>query len=135
LVRLGRGCRRGNRALVLGGWLVSAWQVSLGFTLGLQYAYLIALLALLVLWRWWRTRSLAGMSTLPARRVAIVTCAGLALVAGVAAYEARPYVKVAHDYPTAKRTIREVKTYSAGPAALLAASSQNRVWGGATAGL
>ena len=130
-----RGYRRGNRGLVLAGWLVSAWQISLGFTLGLQFTYLLALLALLVLWRWWRTRSLAGMSALPARRVAIVTCAGIALVAGVAAYEARPYLKVAHDYPTAKRTIREVKTYSAGPAALLAASSQNRIWGDATAGL
>ena len=43
-----------------------------------------------------------------------------------------PYLRVAHDYPTAKRTIKEVKNYSAGPAALLAASSENRVWGGAT---
>ena len=29
-----RGYRRGSRGLVLAGWLVSAWQVSLGFTLG-----------------------------------------------------------------------------------------------------
>jgi hypothetical protein len=49
-------------------------------------------------------------------------------------YEARPYLKVAHEYPTAKRTIREVKAYSAGPAALLAASPENRVWGPATSG-
>ena len=32
-----RGYRRDSRKLVLAGWLVSAWQVSLGFTLGLQY--------------------------------------------------------------------------------------------------
>jgi hypothetical protein len=50
-------------------------------------------------------------------------------------YESRPYLKVSHDYPSARRTLREVKTYSAGPAALLSAPSQNRVWGGATAGL
>ena len=37
-----RGYRRGSRGLVLAGWLVSAWQVSLGFTLGLQYTYLLA---------------------------------------------------------------------------------------------
>ena len=36
-----RGYRRCSRGLVLAGWLVSAWQVSLGFTLGLQYAYLL----------------------------------------------------------------------------------------------
>ena len=37
-----RGYRRGSRGLVLAGWLVSAWQVSLGFTLGLQYCYLLS---------------------------------------------------------------------------------------------
>ena len=130
-----RGYRRGHRGLVLAGWLVSAWQISLGFTLGLQYTYLLALLALLVLWRWWRSGSPPGRGALPVRRLLVVTCAGIAVVAAVAVYEARPYLKVAHDYPTAKRTIREVKAYSAGPAALLAASSENRVWGGATAGL
>src|SRR5208282_2624582 len=42
--------------LVLGGWLVSAWQVSLGFTLGLQYCYLLGVLGVLVLVAWWRGR-------------------------------------------------------------------------------
>jgi hypothetical protein len=136
-----RGYRRGNRGLVLAGWLVSAWQVSLGFTLGLQYTYLIALLALLALWHWWRLRARDGGAA-PAsalmrdpRRVLAVSCIGIAVAAAVGIYEARPYLKVAHDYPTAKRTIREVKTYSAGPEALLAASPENRVWGSATSGL
>jgi hypothetical protein len=40
---------------------------------------------------------------------------------------------LANEYPTAKRTLREVKIYSSGPAAFLAASSENRVWGSATA--
>ena len=44
-----RGYRRDSRKLVLAGWLLSAWQVSLGFTLGLQYCYLLVVLALLVL--------------------------------------------------------------------------------------
>src|ERR1039457_36035 len=44
-----RGYRRGSRTLVLAGWAVSAWQVSPGFTLGLQYCYLLAILALLAL--------------------------------------------------------------------------------------
>ena len=51
LFLLVRGYRRGSRVL-LAGWLVSAWQISLGFTLGLQFAYLLAVLALLVeVWR------------------------------------------------------------------------------------
>ena len=125
-----RGYRRGSRGLVLAGWLVSAWQISLGFTLGLQYSYLLAVLAIAAAVYWWR----AGRPALP-RRLLAVTCAGIALVGVLAVYEARPYLKIAQDYPSAKRSLREVKTYSAGPAALLAASSENRVWGAATAGL
>ncbi len=122
-----RGYRRSSRALVLAGWLVSAWQVSLGFTLGLQYCYLLAVLGLLVLAWWWR----AGRPA-PARRLIAVTCIGVAVLGVISIYQARPYLRVAHDYPTAKRTIKEVKNYSAGPAALFAASSENRVWGGVT---
>jgi hypothetical protein len=132
-----RGYRRaldgdGRRAFALigGGWLVTAWQISLGFSLGLQFAYLLALLAALAV-----VVFLRSGAPLPSRRLFAVTFTGLAIVGAVTAYQARPYLKVAHDYPTAKRTIREVKTYSAGPAAWLAASSENRVWGAATSPL
>ncbi len=124
-----RGYRRDSRGLVIAGWLVSAWQISLGFTLGLQFSYLLAVLALLAAIYWLR----AGRPTLP-RRMIVVTCAGIAVVGLVAIYQARPYLKIAHDYPTAKRTLKEVKVYSAGPAAWLSASSENRVWGDITAG-
>ncbi|HEY2593705.1 MAG TPA: hypothetical protein VGK33_07375 [Chloroflexota bacterium] len=123
-----RGYRHSSRGLVLAGWLVSAWQVSLGFTLGLQYCYLLAVLTLVAAVYWW----LAGRPALP-RRLLAVTCIGIAVLGVVAIYEARPYLKVASEYPTAKRTLKEVKNYSAGPAAWLSASSENRVWGDVTA--
>ena len=125
-----RGYRRCSRGLVIAGWLVTAWQISLGFTLGLQFAYLMAVLAVLAAIYWLR----AGRPSLPRDLIAI-TCIGILLVGAVTAYEARPYLKISHDYPTAKRTLREVKTYSAGPAAWLSASSENRVWGGLTSGM
>jgi hypothetical protein len=149
-----RGYRRDSRKLVLAGWLVSAWQVSLGFTLGLQYTYLLLLLALLVLVHWWFGRLTPGSawglpeqrsggdSTSPRRRstrgpliprhLLAVTVIGIAVLGVVAVYQARPYLKVAAEYPTARRTIKEVETYSAGPVALLGASSENRVWGSVT---
>jgi hypothetical protein len=176
-----RGYRRSSPALVLAGWLVSAWQVSLGFTLGLQFGYLLAVLAALLLVQWWRGHGLerragadreglrrdevesvgdrrgaedppapgaaaastggdrgsraAGRGALVPRRVLAVTCIGIAALGLVTIYQARPYLKISHDYPTAKRTIKEVKNYSSGPAALLAASSENRVWGDATSGM
>jgi hypothetical protein len=159
-----RGYRRDSRRLVLAGWLVSAWQVSLGFTLGLQYCYLLIVLAALVLVHWWFARLTPGPAwgdrtqrpgddradgtptishagrraprgPLIPRRLLAVTLIGVATLGVVAVYQARPYLKVADEYPTAKRTIKEVKNYSAGPAALLAASSENRVWGSATSGM
>src|SRR5262249_22406657 len=39
-----RGYRRDRPGLVLAGWLVAAWQLSLGFTLGLQLSYLLLVL-------------------------------------------------------------------------------------------
>jgi hypothetical protein len=122
-----RGYRRQSTKLVIAGWLVSAWQVSLGFTLGLQYSYMIGILALLALWYWWHV----GRPALP-RRLVVVTCIGLAIFGVVAIYQARPYLKVASEYPTAKRTLKEVKTYSSGPASLLSASTENRIWGPVT---
>jgi hypothetical protein len=124
-----RGYRRGSRGLVASGWLVAAWQVSLGFTLGLQYTYLLAVLAAIAAVWWWR----AGRPALT-RRLVAVTCIGIAVCGAVSVYQARPYLKVADEYPTAKRTLKEVENYSSGPWALLAASSENRVWGGVTAG-
>jgi hypothetical protein len=124
-----RGYRRGSRGLLVAGWLVAAWQMSLGFTLGLQFAYLLALLALIAAVWWWRAKRPA----LPRNLVAI-TCIGVALCGAISVYQARPYLKVAQEYPTAKRTLKEVKNYSSGPWAFLAASSENRVWGPITAG-
>jgi len=140
-----RGYRRESRRLVLGGWLVAAWQVSLGFTLGMQLAYMILVLAVIVLIWWWRGRLAPGPAWRAApgsvrgplipRRLLAVSLIGLAVLGAVTAYQARPYLEVAQKYPEAKRTIKEVENYSAGPAAWLAASSENRVWGSVTSGI
>jgi hypothetical protein len=153
-----RGYRRGSWRLVLAGWLVTAWQVSLGFTLGLQYCYLLAILAAIAAAYWWRgglRRNVdpptgagaadssadaappaeGGRGALIPRRLLAVTLIGIALAGLIGVYQSVPYLKIAHDYPTAKRTLKEVRTYSSGPAALLAASSENRVWGGITSGM
>ncbi len=156
-----RGYRRGSRGLVLAGWLVSAWQISLGFTLGLQYAYLLLVLALLAGIAWWRggrrsgapsatedppahasarepgesPRAAATRGPLIPRRLLAVSVIGVAVLGAVTVYQARPYLQVSSDYPTAKRTIKEVENYSSGPAALLSASSENRVWGPVTSGI
>jgi hypothetical protein len=123
-----RGYRRRSLGYVAAGWLVASWQLSLGFTLGLQLAYLLAVLAVIAAVAWWRH----GSPALPHRLVA-VSLAGMLCFAVVGGVPARAYLKVSNDYPTAKRTIDEVKRYSAPPKAWLAAPAENRVWGSATA--
>ena len=123
-----RGYRRHSPWPVLAGWLVVSWQLSLGFTLGLQLAYLLAVLAVVVAVLWWRRgRPPIG------RWVLVATAAGVLVAAAATAYEARPYLRVHRDYPAARRTTSDVGLYSAPPTALLAAPAESRVWGGVTA--
>ncbi len=68
------------------------------------------------------------------RALVIATVLGAGVLGAVTVYQARPYLRVSHLYPTAKRTIKEVENYSSGPAALVSASSENRVWGSVTSG-
>jgi hypothetical protein len=130
LFLLVRGYRRSSRALIGAGWLVAAWQLSLGFTLGLQFAYLLLALAIVMFAYWWQR----GRPR-PPQRLVPITVAGLGVLLVVTAFQARPYLQVSHDYPTARRTPYLIERYSAGPSAFLAAPSNNRVWGSATAGV
>ncbi len=122
-----RGYRRGRGRLVLAGWLVGAWQLSLGFTLGLQFSYLLAIVALVALVLWLRE----GRTRL-SERVIVASLIGVLAYGAVGGLEARPYLKAAREYPSAKRKITEVQRYSAPLQALIAAPRENRVWGSIT---
>jgi hypothetical protein len=47
-----RGYRRGSAATIVAGWLVAAWQFSLGFSLGLPVFYLLGSATLIVAVMW-----------------------------------------------------------------------------------
>jgi hypothetical protein len=130
LFLLVRGYRRGTPWLIVAGWVVAAWQLSLGFTLGLQLAYLLGVLAVVVAVTWWRR----GRPRV-ARPVLVATATGAVVFAGVAAVQARPYLKVSNDYPTARRDSGDLARYSPPPKSLLAAPEQSRIWGDATASI
>ena len=123
-----RGYRRGRPGTAAAGWLVATWQLSLGFTLGLQLAYLLAALALLAGLAWLR----CGRPRL-SRALVVVTVAGTLSFAAIGAFEGLAYLDLSHDYPSARRTEGQVQRYSAPLRALLAAPVENRVWGQATA--
>jgi len=118
------GYRRGRGGLVYAGWALVAWQVSIGFSLGLPLLLAVALGAAFLWWRLGRPR--VGP---PA------TAAGIATVAIVTALLAVPYVRVRSDEPDARRSPQTVAIYSVGPRMFATASSLNPVWGPITSGL
>jgi hypothetical protein len=124
-----RGFRRRVPWLVVAGFAVAAWQVSLGFTLGLQLLYLLAVGAAVgAVWLWRRRPALD-------RRLLRATLAGVALLVAVTVVLVRPYLRVLHEYPESKRTVTQVAAYSPPVRSYLAASPQDLVWGKATAGM
>jgi hypothetical protein len=125
-----RGYRGRRPGMVLAGWLVAAWQFSLGFTLGLQLAYLLAVLGVLGLVYAWRRRPVQ-QSVLP-RSVLVATACGAAALAATALLIARPYMQVLDDHPEAHRTRAQVAGLSPPLRAFVAAPEQNLVWGNVT---
>ena len=129
LFLLARGYRRRSAVTVLAGWLVAAWQFSLGFTLGLQLGYLLAILgvgAVIVLAR--RRPRLT-------RAVVAASAIGIATLAAVAVVLARPYMQVLDDHPEAHRTEAQLDGLSGPVKQFLAAPEENLIWGKATSAI
>ena len=127
LFLLVRGYRRGSRWTVLAGWLVAAWQMTLGFTLGLQLFYLLVVLAAglaVAVWRRWLPR--------PDRDVLVTTVVGAAIFLAATGFMARPYLRVLDEHPEAKRTPAYVETFSPRLRSFLAAPEESWLLGDAT---
>jgi len=123
-----RGYRRQSAALIFGGWAVASWQLSLGFSLGLQLLYLLALIGAVLAFFWWR----AGRP-LPTRRVVLATLGGCALLVVVGFVLSRPYMRVLADHPEAARSAAIINHYSPPLKGFLVAPKTSLIWGDLTA--
>ena len=125
-----RGIRLRRPWWLFAGWVVAAWQVSLGFVLGLPFAYALAagVLAVIVIWL------VQGRPPIP-RPMLVAWIGGVALFVAVTAAIARPYLHVADEFPEAKRGTNEVAGFSGPLEVLITAPEENFVWGDATADL
>jgi hypothetical protein len=119
-----RGYRRRSPVTVLAGWLVATWQMTLGFTLGLQLAYLmlvVAVVFVVAFWRSWLPR--------PGRRVVVATVVGAAAFVLVSGLMARPYIRVLDAHPEARRIPEYVDSFSPRPRSFFAAPEESKPWG------
>jgi hypothetical protein len=119
------GYRRDRGGVVFAGWALVAWQVSIGFSLGLPLLVALAIGAPVAWLALGRPRVSAPRAS----------AAGIATVLVVTGVLAVPYERVRSDEPAAHRSPQTVATYSVGPRVFATASSLNPVWGPVTAGL
>lgn len=125
-----RGYRKRLPWMVIVGGAVAAWQLSVGFTLGLQFVYLLGGLTALFALRVWR-----GVEPRPSKRflAAVAVAAGTVLVVGGAL--AIPFLRVVDRYPEAADRFSELSLYSPPPSGFLVAPEYNLLWGNAADGL
>ena len=129
LFLLVRGYRTHRPKMIVAGWAVAAWQVSIGFSVGLHLAYIMAILGLIWGARWLRT----GRPSIP-RRTIVASAVGTALFLSWCAIQVRPYFEVVERHPYAKRRVVTLEKYSPPPSGYLSAPRQSLLWGSATSG-
>ena len=123
-----RALRTRSPWAMLAGWLVALWQVSLGFSLGLPFGYLLLLLIAIAIVIWFRRGRPA-----PDRRLLAAALVGGLVFAICTGLLSIPYQHVADRFPQATRSPAVVAGYSGQPEAFLSASSENLIWGPITA--
>jgi hypothetical protein len=110
------------------GWLVAAWQVSLGFALGLPFGYVLGAFLLVVVLAT-PIKRLRSRTVVLGWPLMVTDMLGAVLVAVVGVLIAVPYLKV----PAGGRSVAEIDFYSPPLRSLLIAPAESRPWGAAHA--
>ncbi|MEU4378610.1 hypothetical protein [Micromonospora echinofusca] len=130
-LRHGYRPERRHDGWVYTGWLVAAWQLSLGFGIGLPFAYFLAGTVLVAAVTWFLRRWVVRPVKRPfGRRLLIADLVGGLLFAGVGALLAIPFFTVAEAHPNAKRSIGDIAIFSPPASGFFTAPAESRVWGG-----
>jgi hypothetical protein len=125
-----RGIRLRRPWWLFWAWVVAAWQVSIGWVLGLPFAYGLAGAVAIGVVAW----LVRGRPPLP-RGMIVAGTVGAVVFIAVSYWIAHPYLYIADNFPAAKRSPHEVAAFSGPAKVFLAAPEENFIWGGATAGI
>jgi hypothetical protein len=108
----------------LAGWLVAAWQITLGFGIGLPFFYVLVLVCV-VAGIGWLTSGRPGLG----RRLILFDLGGGVVFALVSAYFANAYTQVRDLHPETLRAWDYVAVFSPPPRGLLVAPRTSLPWG------
>jgi hypothetical protein len=113
------------------GWLVACWQLSLGFAIGIPFAWALALIIGAALISWQRR----GRPT-PAPGLRAAEAGGMFAFLVTGALLALPYLQVIHNFPiAARRTEEMVHRFSPPVRGLITAPPESWWWGSLHEGL
>jgi hypothetical protein len=124
-----RGIRLRRPWWLFWAWALAVWQVSLGWVLGLPFAYGLAGAVLIAIIAW----LVRGRPPVP-RNMLIAGAAGIVVFLAVSYWIAHSYLYIADNFPAAKRDPHEVAAFSGPLKVFLTSPEENWVWGAATAG-
>jgi len=129
-LRHGYRPERRHAGWALAGWLTAAWQLSLGFGIGLVFAYVLALIVVGAAIAWLVKRTRVWKERRPfGRKLFITDLAGGALFAATGGLLAIPYYEVAADHPYARRGVDEIDLYSPPLRGFFTAPAESWLWG------
>ncbi|ROO52538.1 hypothetical protein EDC02_7469 [Micromonospora sp. Llam0] len=129
-LRYGYRPQRRSVTWALAGWLTAAWQVSLGFGIGLPFIYILAVICLVSLAMYLVRRTWFWPQRKPFGAVLLLTdLAGGALFTAVGVLLAIPYFRVAELHPNAARTMDDLAAYSPPLSGFFTAPAESLIWG------
>jgi hypothetical protein len=112
------------------GWLVAAWQISLGFGTGLPFAYILGLIVVVAALTWLVRRRYVWSQPHAIRwRLLLADAVGILAFVTAGAALAVPYFRVAELHPYARRTAAEVALFSPPPGGFFTAPAESWLWG------
>jgi hypothetical protein len=125
-----RGIRLGKHWWIFWAWIVAAWQLSIGWALGLPFAYAIAAAVLIGVIAW-----LVRERPPVPRRMIVAGVAGGIVFLLFSYWIAHAYLYIGDHFPASKRSPDEVAAFSGPLKVFLTAPEESFVWGHATAGI
>ncbi|GIJ33774.1 hypothetical protein [Micromonospora sediminimaris] len=129
-LRHGYRPERRHEGWVYAGWLVAAWQLSLGFGIGLPFAYVLAGTVLVAAVIWYAKRIFWRLKRPFGQRLFVADLIGGLIFAGVGVLMAIPYFTVTQLHPNAERTIGDIAVFSPPASGFVTAPAESRLWGG-----